>query len=322
MEAYEMLLEDLIIEFELRDKEKLLNILGKYDVALKEKDAGKDLQQKIDMFLDAKRIEGLSPRTIGAYALQLRLFKDYVQKPVDKITTPDVRQYIRQSAHLAANTINSKLVAIRTFFQFLVDEEFLERNPAAKSKIKPAKVPKRMPKAMSPEELELMREACETVREKALVEILYSTGGRVSEVHHMNRDDVDFRKQNIRVIGKGNKEGIVNFNIKALLFLKKYLSSRKDDNPALFVTDKAPHNRLGVRSIERSVEAIRKKSGVKTKCTPHTFRHTLATHMLENGADLGIVQEVLRHESPATTQIYAQRSEQKKAENYRRYAGQ
>lgn len=163
---------------------------------------------------------------------------------------------------------------------------------------------------------------CETDREKAMVEVLYSTGCRISEVQQMNINDIDFQNQSIRVIGKGDKERTVFFNVKALIYLKKYLNSRTDDDPALFVSMAKPHRRITVRTFQREIKKVAERAAVKKNVHPHVFRHTLATLMLENGADITTVQDVLGHASPKTTMIYAQRSEQKKAENYRRYAVQ
>jgi integrase/recombinase XerD len=215
------------------------------------------------------------------------------------------------------SSISKKLSVVKSFFSWLTDEELITKDPARR--IKPPKKEQRLPKALTIEELELIRETCITPRERALVEVLYATGSRLSEVQQLNKEVIDYQAMSTRVIGKGNKEREVYLSFKALYHLKKYLMSRLDDAPALFITERQPYRRLSNRGIQRAIAIIAKRSGIQKKIHPHTFRHTFATLTLNNGADLSSVQALLGHADPASTQVYAQVSETKKREAYRKH---
>lgn len=301
-----------------RTKSDLSKIVAKYHITKVEQDeVHPDLTEKINLFLAAKKLEGLSEITLKNYALQLRIFADHVKKRAEDITAADIRVYLGQFQHLKTVSIAGKLSILKSFFGWLTAEELIPRDPTAK--LKPPKKEKRLPKALTIEELEMLREACQTPRERALVEVLYATGCRLSEVHKLNRDDIDFHKQSTRVIGKGNKEREVFFSFKALYHLKKYLMTRLDDEPALFVTERKPYRRLSPRGIQREIAIIATRAGLEKRVSPHVLRHTFATLTLNNGAELAAVQALLGHESADTTLVYAQLSDQKKYEAHRKY---
>jgi len=299
-------------------KSRLSAIVSRYHVVRVELDeVHPDLVEKIEMFLAAKQLEGMSPITLKNYRLQLRIFADRVRKRAEDITTADIRAYLAQYSHQKPSSIAGKLSILKSFFGWLTSEEIIQRNPTMK--IKPPKKEKRLPKALSIEELEMLREACQTYRQRALVEVLYATGCRLSEVRNLNRDDVDFATQSARVIGKGNKEREVYFSFKALYHLKKYLMTRLDSEPALFITERRPYRRLSNRAIQREIAIIAKRAGLEKRVSPHTLRHTFATLTLNNGADIVAVQHLLGHADPATTQGYAVLSDEKKREQHRKY---
>src|SRR5690606_18435660 len=210
-----------------------------------------------------------------------------------------------------------KLSKIKTFFGWLVKEELLLRDPSAK--INAPKKPKRLPKALSVEELEMVRESCETLRERALIETMYSTGCRLSEIANMKKSDINYQEMSMRVIGKGDKERIVYLSVKALHHLRKYLVSRGDDCEYLFVTIRRPFRKMTGRTIERIVDKIEERAKLDKKLTPHTFRHTKASLMMENGAELADVQHILGHENPSTTLVYAHVSEERKKQADKRF---
>jgi integrase/recombinase XerD len=176
-----------------------------------------------------------------------------------------------------------------------------------------------MPKSLSIEELELMRESCVTDRERAFIEILYATGCRLSEVYEINKNDINYQSMSCRVIGKGDKERTVYLSFKSLFHLRKYLNSRTDDCEALMVTERKPYRRLCKRGIQREITKIAKRTGIEKSISTHTLRHTFATLTLNNGAELAAVQSFLGHSSPATTQIYAQLTDERKREQHKRY---
>ncbi|OHX39217.1 site-specific tyrosine recombinase/integron integrase [Cytobacillus oceanisediminis] len=299
-------------------KNKLSMILTKYHVKKVEKtEVHPDLTDKIQLFLSAKKLEGLSPVTLDSYLLELNTFSKKVMKRVEDITTAEIRVFLGSFEHLKLSSVSRKLSVLKSFFGWLTAEEFLQRDPT--TKIKPPKKEKRLPKALSIEELELLRESCKTNRQRAFLEILYATGCRLSEVHALNKSDINYRTSSCRVIGKGNKEREVYFSPKAMYHLRKYLMNRTDDSEALMVTERKPYRRLSQRGIQREIGIIAKQAGLDKKISPHTMRHTFATLTLNNGADIAAVQALLGHEDPATTQIYAQLTEEKKRETHKKY---
>ncbi|WP_368657617.1 site-specific tyrosine recombinase/integron integrase [Metabacillus halosaccharovorans] len=297
---------------------RLEEVLSNYDIHRKTlKDIELDLQDKIELFLSSRKIEGLTKKTLDGYKIELELFAKYVQKPVVQINTSDIRKYLGHNNELMISTIDRKLSVIKTFFGWLVREELLLRDPSLK--IKAPKKPKRLPKSLSIEELEIVRESCETLRERALMEVMYSTGCRLSEIMNMRISDINSQEMNLPVIGKGDKERVVYLSVRALHHLRKYLSSRNDDCEYLFVTERRPIRQMSDRNIERIVDVIEKRAKISKKLTPHTFRHTFATLAMENGADLADVQHLLGHEDPATTLIYSHVSEDRKKQAHKKY---
>jgi integrase/recombinase XerD len=299
-------------------KSKLSLIFSKYHVTkIEQHEVHPDLQEKIELFLSSKKLEGLSQITLDSYKLDLKIFADKVKKKTDEITAADIRVFLAQFNHLKLSSISKKLSVLKSFFGWLASEEIIQRDPTAK--LKPPKQEKRLPKALTIEELEMLREACKTTRQRAFIEVLYATGCRLSEVHALNRSDVNYQSLSCRVIGKGNKEREVYFSFKAMYHLRKYLMSRTDNEPALFITERKPYRRLSKRGIQREIAKIAVNAGLEKKVSPHTLRHTFATLTLNNGAELAAVQALLGHEDPATTQIYAQLSDEKKREQHRKY---
>src|SRR5690625_2103284 len=264
---------------------RLEELFGNYRIERKQDiDVEKDLSEKIDMFIDAMRIEGLSELTLEGYQRDLSLFDKFVGKATVHVTTADIRSYLAANKDNAMSTISKKLTILKSFFGWLVKEELLLRDPTAK--INTPKVPKRLPKGLSIEELELVRESCETLRQRALVEFMYSTGCRLSEVANVKLDDVDMQNMSATVIGKGDKERIVYLSFKCLYHLNKYLDSRDDDCDYLFVTQRRPYRQMGHRAIQREITKLNKKIKLSNVITPHVLRHTIANNLLNNEADL------------------------------------
>ena len=254
---------------------------------------------------------------MSSYQLELRIFGENILKPVDIITTNDIRLFLSEFPHLKMSSVSKKLSVLKSFFGWLVDEEIIEKDPTRK--IKTPKKEKVMPKALNIEELELLRESCIDVRERAILEVYYATGARLSEIQALNRKDINWESKTARVVGKGNKERDVYFSFKASYHLKKYLKSRNDLVPALFITKRRPYKRLSNRSIQREISKIVKRSGIQKNISIHSLRHTLATLMLDRGADITAIQGILGHSDISTTQIYAQLSDERKQEQYNKY---
>lgn len=299
-------------------KAKLSTVVTKYYVQTVEPDeTHPDLHEKINLYLSAKKLDGLSPTTIENYKLELRLFSDKVKKKTQDITAADIRVYLGNLNHLKMSTIGTKLSVLKSFFSWLSAEEIIPKDPTAK--LKSPKTEKRLPKALGIEELEMLREACKTVRQRAFIEVLYATGCRLAEVQQLNKNDINLQNMSTNVIGKGNKEREVYLSFKALYHLKKYLKSRTDDCEALMVTERKPYHRLSKRGIQREIAAIAKIAGLEKKVSPHVLRHTFATLTLNNGAELVAVQELLGHSSPETTLRYARITEERKHEQHKKY---
>lgn len=298
---------------------RLEEVVSNYSVERKSQaDLEYDLDDNIKMFLDAMKLEGFSSKTLANYNYILKEFAEYIDKATVQIKTSDIRNYLASNnEHVTMSTIATKLTALRSFFGWLVREEIILRDPTLK--IKPPKLPKRLPKALTIEELELVRESCTTLRQRALVEVLYATGCRLSELENMKIEDIDLQNMSARVIGKGDKERIVYLSFKALYHLQKYLKSRNDDCEYLFATERRPYRRLGKRAIQKELARLNNDLKLSNKLSPHVLRHTLANNLLNNGADLADVQEILGHEDPGTTLNYSRVSEERKKQAFNKY---
>jgi len=293
------------------------SILYKYNIKYKIEDIkNSDLTYYIEMFLSIKKLEGLSSITLDGYKLELNIFNKYVHKSLPAITNNDIRIYLSQFPKLKQSSISKKIFVLRSFFNTMIQEEIIIKNPMAK--INTPKKEKRLPKALSEEQLELLRENCKTLRERAMLELYFATGCRLNELSQLNIEDINWRERSIKVIGKGSKERIVYFKFKASHHLKKYLDSRNDDCSALFVTERQEYRRLSNRGIQREFSNIGNRVGIKLHC--HLMRHSQATALLNNGADLALVQQILGHERPDTTQGYCQLSELNVRDGYKKFA--
>lgn len=294
----------------IEDQKKLMDMLYRcttnYDVieTVHDKNSFLDL---VSIYSHAKRIEGLSDATLRNRFYILRELDNYVQKSYDEITVADLRMYImHKQEKLNATSINNIIGQIKPFFNWLQDEEYITVNPC--KKLKRTKQPVRLIHSMSTIDLEKLRVACDNNRDRALVEFAFATGMRISEIVNANIEDLDMCNNRLLTIGKGDKEREILFSDKTKFYLERYLSSRSDSNNALFVSTRKPYNRIGSRSIQKIIKKIKEKAGIKTKVTPHVLRHTMATKMIEGGADITTVQFLLGHENVTTTQIYAETS--------------
>lgn len=296
-------------------KIRLEEVMDRYNITEKtNKQNIEDFVQNVDLFISARKLEGIGEGTLNGYKHLLRSFHDFTKKSTVSITTNDVRLYLSSFENNNLSTIGKKLSMINTFFEWLVTEEIIFRNPARK--IKQVKTPKRLPKAITEEDLEKIRDNCSDSRERALIETLYSTGCRLSEIANMKIEQIDYINNSILVIGKGNKERIVYFTQSAMFYIKKYLREREteDDNfcEYLFTTERRPYRKMQNRTIQDIIRKLAEKSNINKKVTPHVFRHTMATIAMNNGIQLGDLQQLLGHSSPGTTLIYAEVSETRK----------
>lgn len=274
-------------------------------------------EKLIKRFLATKMVEGKSKRTIGYYGYMLSYISRLIGKSYLSLTATDIQAFLasRMITGNKKSSLDNFRRVLNSFYMFLVNNELLIKNPM--KLVKPIKNEKHLVKPFNEEEMELLRNEAK-VRERALIEFLFSTGCRVSEAVALNRSDVDFATKQITVLGKGNKERIVYLNATACMYLKKYLNSRTDDNPSLFVTTRKPCDRLTSNGVEFIVRKLGRSCGVK-KAHPHRFRHTVATASLKHGMPIDLVQKMLGHESIDTTMIYAETSETKLKSAHEQY---
>lgn len=258
-------------------------------------------------YMVAKKVEGLSPDSLKSYAFHLTEFFRIVNKPVEKITTNDIRRYIymvQTEKNVSNRTLDNKRLVLNAFFSWCKIENYIDDNPCAR--IKPIKFKEEKRKPLTDMEMEQLRFACKTPRERALIELFYSTGCRVSEMANLNIDDIDFDKKEITVFGKGSKYRTVYLNAKAEFYVKKYLDTRTDDCEVLIASCKKPIRRLRKESIELIVKNIGKRSEIKRRVYPHLIRHTTATDALSRGMPVEEVKDLLGHVKMDTTLIYAE----------------
>lgn len=277
------------------------------------------LSEASDLYLRTKEQEGFSSYTINAYRIQQSLLiRDIGDIEIKDVTLQQLRDHIRkEAAHLKTSSVAHKTRAIKSMFAWLLYEEHTEKNPALK--LREPKLDQRIPKALTVEEMELLRDSCETTLEHALIEFFFATGARVGEVFRINRADINFERHSVVVDGKGRKQREVYFGARAAIWLKRYLKSRSDDDPALFVTINKPYHRMAICQMQRRFKVVAARCGLDGKVHPHVLRHTFATMVLNNGGALHTVQDLLGHDKPETTMLYTSVSGEARRQAYDRY---
>ena len=267
-------------------------------------DMDKSYIHYLQLFLVRKKTEGKSEKTLKQYKLHLTSMLQYLNMPIDKITENELFLYLakyKKDRKVSNVYLDNIRLVFSSLFTWLNAKGYISKNPACG--LEPIKTEKRIKKPLSDEELERLRRTCEEERDLALLEFLYSTGVRVSELIALNRQDIDFFDKNVVVYGKGGKERETYLTATSCLHLKAYLNSRSDDNEALFVSTKKPYTRLTVAGIERILKKIGNTAGIE-KVHPHRFRRTMATNALKKGMPLEEVRELLGHTKLDTTMIY------------------
>lgn len=281
-------------------------ILAGYSIVRESQRERSNLKKRINVFLTAKKIDGLSAKTLKNYREMLMAFAVQVDKHVTKITTDDIRAYIGYLGErgLKDSSIQTHINTLRSFFSWLDMEDVIRKNPMRKIKsLKIDRAKARRP--LTAEQLERLRDGCRSYKEKALVEFLVSTGCRLSEAVGVRVDAVDWQGRSVVVLGKGGKERTVYFSVRAKLMLQEYLAQRKGGD-ALFASSRAPYEAMKPRAIEKAIQKIGERAGEARRVHPHLMRHTFASNALNGGMDITIIQHLLGHTDPKTTLIYAE----------------
>lgn len=258
----------------------------------------------LQLFLDAKRIEGCSERTLQYYRATVENMLLRITTPIRKINAEEIRAYLveyQQTNNCSNATVDNIRRNISSFFSWLEEEDYILKSPMRRiHKIKTKTVVKEI---ITDENMEKMRDACENIRDLAILDVLYSTGIRVGELVKLNITDIDLEQRECVVFGKGDKERRVYFDAKAKVHLSEYLSGRTDNNPALFVTLDAPHDRLQISGVEIRLRSLGRKLSLD-RIHPHKFRRTVATRAIDKGMPIEQVQKMLGHSQIDTTMQY------------------
>lgn len=273
----------------------------------------------LEMFLTAKRIEGCSERTIEYYRSTIKTMLDKVELPVRKMTTEILREYLSKYQGLnncGKVTIDNIRRNLSSFFSWLEEEDYILKNPIRRiHKVKTRKVVKEV---ISDENLEQLRDGCYEKRDRAIIDILISTGIRVGELVNLNIADLDFEERECVVYGKGDKERKVYFDARTKLHIQNYLEERTDNNSALFVSLNAPYERLQISGVETRLRELGRQLKINN-IHPHKFRRTMATKAIDKGMPIEQVQKLLGHQQIDTTMQYAMVNQNNVKSSHRKY---
>lgn len=282
----------------------LQHTLFNYDVAETNKDTSSE-QNLVDLFLSAKRIEGCSEKSLKYYKATIDAMLCGINKGIKHIVTDDIRNYLTEyqaTNHSSRVTIDNIRRILSSFFSWLEDEDYILKSPVRR--IHRIKTSSNIKETYSDEDLELMRDNCLELRDLAMIDLLASTGMRVGEMVLLNREDINFTERECVVFGKGSKERLVYFDARTKIHLQNYIESRTDNEQALFVTLKAPYNRLTIGGVEARLRSFGRRLSI-SKVHPHKFRRTLATMAIDKGMPIEQLQQLLGHQRIDTTLKYA-----------------
>jgi integrase/recombinase XerC len=288
-----------------------------------------ELESWLDRYLSSLEADNASPYTVKNYGTDISQFLDYCDDheidTLDGLDRDLVRTYmaeLNEDGYVRAS-VARRVFELRAFGDYLVRHHAWAENLFRR--IYAPRVPRKLPRYLTIEEVQRLLAAPDTttpkgMRDRAMIEVLYGSGVRVSELVGLDLKDISLATGELRVVGKGDKERIVLLGRPAVMSLKRYIDQGRPDQ----IKNHAPAavflNRLGGRLSARSVDTVVRKAGIAAgidqTVTPHLLRHTFATHMLDGGADLRVVQELLGHENVATTQIYASVTQQREREIY------
>ena len=298
-------------DYEIRRAEKALTIRGRDEA-----------ERLAKSYIVIRGMEGISPKTLETYWGHLARFARWVKKPLNELTTNDLRMYLfeyQQNRGISNRSLEGVRGCIATFFKWVAAEGYIPMDPA--SNLKAIKYEIKPRQALDQIELEYIRRACRTLRETAIIEMLYSTGCRVSELSRIKLNDINWHSGEVQLLGKGNKYRVSYINAKAEVAVREYLRTRADDSIYLFCNERGGKRGQPMQkdNIEKLVRGISHRCEVIAKeITPHTMRHTMATQAVRSGMPVQDIQKLLGHASVATTMIYAKTSVEAVAAGHKR----
>ena len=284
-------------------------------------------EKYIEEFIDYLRFEKkYSENTISSYKRDLNKINSYLKKDFIKLTKADIQKYIQNlSKNESSNTISRTISSLKSFYKFLEINKYTNTNPL--TTIISPKTARKLPKVLSEEEvnklLDINLNNDFDYRNKAMLELMYSSGLRVSELINLTVNDVDLKNSLVRIFGKGSKERIVPLNDYATEALNNYILYhrpklfKQKENNYLFLNNHG--NQMTRQGFFKTLKKITKEKGIKSELSPHTLRHSFATHLLKYGANLRSIQELLGHSDISTTQIYTHITNEMLEKNYHEY---
>lgn len=278
-----------------------------------------DNQDYLELFVAAKRVEGCTERTIEYYRSTIQNMFSIIGLPIRQITTDVLREYLtkyQSNNNCGKVTVDNIRRNLSSFFSWLEDEDHIIKSPIRR--IHKVKTGTMVKETFSDENIETLRDGCHSIRDLAIIDLLYSTGMRVGELVNLDIDDINFEERECIVYGKGNKERRVYFDAKAKLHIQKYLAERTDSNPALFVSLDSPHNRLNINGVEYRLRQLGRELNIN-KVHPHKFRRSMATKAIDKGMPIEQVQKLLGHQQIDTTMHYAMVSQTNVKMSHRKY---
>lgn len=319
------LLLDLEHSFNSQELDQIMTALDRvaanYTIAERETSLAvidDEVPKLVRLYLSSKKLEGVSDKTIDLYGGMLRIFFRYVRRIPQDICTNEIRLFLAEyqmQRGISDRSLDKFRQVLNCFFDWCLNEEYISKNPC--KNIKEIKFDAEPRRSLTRRQLEQVRRACVTKRDIAIVDVLYSTGCRVTELVNMRFWDIDTEQSSVRIMGKGKKHNTVYLNETAKLSLEDYLAERKIDSEYLFISDRAPYGKLSVRSVQHLFADIGKKLNIKL--SPHIIRHTSATLALQSGMSITQVQKMLGHSSVNTTQIYAETTQEDVAAAHKKY---
>ena len=284
-------------------------------------------EKLINEFIDYLRFEKkYSENTIVSYQNDLKKALIFFKNDFNNLTKKDFQNYIMQlSKEENSSSVSRSISTLKSLYKFLELNKYAKNNPL--TTITNPKTPKKLPKVLSEEEvdklLDINLKTDFDYRNKAMLELMYSSGLRVSELINLTVNDIDLINSSVRIFGKGSKERIVPLNDYAIEALNNYISNHRrslfkhGENNYLFLNNHG--NKMTRQGFFKTLQKIAKEKGIKSELSPHTLRHSFATHLLKHGADLRSIQELLGHSDISTTQIYTHITSEKLQKNYQEF---